>query len=185
MKNTLSFCLLLVSFCCIAQKNNTSAKKDSIDDNHWRYFDEEDKMTSGKTHKAAVFSINKLQLKSPPDENTKIHLFIQNYEGANTFALVLDKGRFNETTDGNINLRIRFDEEQPAYYNFHSFKGNVNSAYLAYAEANKMIEKVKKAKRIRIELDFDNTGSQIIEFNVAGLKWDYPAKEKGDNIPGN
>ncbi|HXB10971.1 MAG TPA: hypothetical protein VNZ45_03215, partial [Bacteroidia bacterium] len=50
------------------------------------------------------------------------------------------------------------------------------------SQANRLIERIKKTKKLLIEAEFYKEGTYILEFNTAGLNWSHKGKE-GEYVP--
>jgi|GEM_PF-1620770 len=162
-------------------EDKTLAKQKEEEKPGWKYTADTDKMTSSICYKANINATAKLFFKSPYEGGSMPRLYLQYNEGQNCFAYIIKNGSFSKNPTGNATVRIRFDEEQPSYYTFY-FADNETDALAVFGiEASKLIEKVKKATRIRIEATFEKDDNEITDFNVAGLKWYHKDKPSVDS----
>ena len=137
----------------------------------WKYSDEEDKMTSQKTFFATLVANEQLNLKMPYDGGVTVSLMIRSKNKSNDVILNLSKGQFMTGINGQ-DIRVRFDSAKVE--TIHCSGANDGSTEnLFIMPANKFLAKLKKAKKVLIEAELFDNGSQQMEFNTDGFKWEY------------
>ncbi|MBN9299057.1 MAG: hypothetical protein J0I41_18805 [Filimonas sp.] len=138
---------------------------------HWSYEEEVDKMTSKKLFYASTTSTNTVEFKFPYQGGSTFTLNVMNREGKNEIAIQVSKGQFMSSLGGNKSVKVKFDSAEPVNYNYSSASdGSSNIIFLS--NASKFITNLKGAKKLMVEAEFFNAGSKVLEFDVAGLKWD-------------
>jgi hypothetical protein len=185
MKRVLLFAVAIVSVCTAFSQKHTKAaavKNPSIlaenDWEHWHYHADTDQMTSKLIRFAQVNAKDTLYLNFPYAGGSIGTFCIRNMNGINDVYFAVTKGRIGGLGDQSVDVRLRFDDEQPIVYKFsYSADRDKHFAYATHDASAEIIVKLKKAKRLRMEIEFFGSDQRILEFNVAGLKWDYKDKE--------
>ncbi|RAJ85537.1 hypothetical protein CLV59_102241 [Chitinophaga dinghuensis] len=135
----------------------------------WAYSESEDKMTSSVIKYATVDAKDQLEFDFPYNGGSTATIIIRKKKGQNDVLLQVSKGQFNSKVNGQ-NIMLRFDEEPAFSLNTSSpstHEGNV----LFINNAEKFINKAKKAKKLLVEAEFFNSGTRQMEFPVEGLQW--------------
>lgn len=164
MRRTLLFCVLFVSTLSFAQTPlNTT----------WKYSSDTDKMSSEIDYVASIYSDGK---EYPPSiAKYPAHLLVENTGGINLFALIIAKGgEFEREYSDSTNILLRFDDEKPEVYAF-AFQSKINSqtVYRDYNSAKGLIEKLKKAKYLKIKFGLSENETGAVGFDVSNFKWDH------------
>jgi len=148
---------------------------ESFSQNNWEYSEEEDKMIDKKSFFASCSSIN--------DTNGKKYFLIIRYAPQKTNQPSVN-GSYNYQNEVYIacngcifdssiyelnSLKIRFDKDSPIEWFYSGAKDNFDALFLS--NTKRFIKKIKSSKSILIEIPLFRKGSQVIEFNVEGLKW--------------
>lgn len=137
----------------------------------WDYHDDVNKMDDSKINYALVSSTNDLSLSAPYDGYNKAHITVRKKEGTNNVILQIDKGQFMGDVYG-ATIRVRFDTNKPEQY--YCLKSSDNDpAVLFISSANKFISKLKKSNKVLIEAVIYQDGTQQLEFNITGFKWNH------------
>lgn len=137
----------------------------------WQYSDQEDKMTSKKIYFATVDAKDLLQLNFPYNGGSTASLLIQYRDGQSYPVLEVTKGQFMAGVDGE-DIRIRFDEGKAMTFSGNS-PADEDTKVLFITPAARFIEKLKKAKRIIIQAEMFNDGTQTMEFDTENLIWKH------------
>ena len=147
-------------------------KQANNDANSWQYEESEDKMTSGKIYIASVQSPDTAYFDFPYNGGSLFNLYIRNKEGKNDVLFTVSKGQIASSFNGSSSVRIRFDQEQPISVPYN-LNADVDATTIFLSSGKKIIEKLKTAKQVIIEVEFFQVGRKQITFNVAGLKWEH------------
>ncbi|HTA82273.1 MAG TPA: hypothetical protein VK783_05055 [Bacteroidia bacterium] len=163
-------------------KDSAKKKSKSVDSN-WHYLTDVDAMTSGKIYAAVNNSNEKLQFKFPYNGGSILSFWVRYADNKNLVFLQISKGQFNVNILKATYIRIRFDTAQPEYYQITSM-GSGTFDMVLISDPDKIIAKLKKAKKIIVEAPFFNEPDAIVKFDVSGFKWNHkeiePKKENND-----
>ncbi|MFC6267303.1 hypothetical protein [Frigoriflavimonas asaccharolytica] len=136
----------------------------------WQFQEDVDKMTSKTVKYASIDANEVLEFEFPYNGGSIPSLTIRKKDGVNDIYLKVSKGQFNSSYDGG-NLRIKFDDEQPKKFSFSG--ASDNSMDIVFINSTKtIISKLKKSKKIIIEVEFYNEGVRQMEFDVSGFTWE-------------
>lgn len=150
----------------------TATAQTPPDTKSWVYTTDTDKMTSKLRYFAAIEATNKLNFDSPYEGGSTGEITLRNQNKENDVILSIDKGQFVcDLTDG-CPINVRFDND-PAIKFTGSEPTDGSSTVLFIQEASKFISHAKKAKKMIVQAEFYESGSQDMEFNIDGLKWDH------------
>jgi hypothetical protein len=137
---------------------------------NWAYQQDSDKMTSKIKYYAAVNANEELQLKAPYDGGVTATLTIRNMGEKNEAVLSISKGQFLTGVNGE-NIDVRFDSLKAETYEC-SGPADYSTTTLFINSPTKFIAELKKAKKLLIQAVFFDNGTQQMEFNVDGFKWE-------------
>jgi len=152
-------------------QTSTEVKKEVEKKSNWKYAVDTDKMSGTKRYFASTTSTNEIEFEFPYDGGSTFQLVVRNMGKRNEVLLSVSKGQFMTSIGSSEKIRIKFDDEKPFYVGYNSADdGSMDIIFLN--SANKIINKLKKAKKVMIEAPFYDAGRQIIYFDVEGLKWD-------------
>ena len=143
----------------------------------WRYRTDEDKMSGEKSYFASNLSDNSVDLKFP-------------YEGGTRAIMVIRKGSRAAYGDGVRDVisiqvlngqllcpgykcvsRVKFDDLIDKF-TLRSPRGGSTDT-LGIFEVQRFVSKLKKSKKLLLELDLYKGGKQIFEFNTSELVWNH------------
>jgi hypothetical protein len=143
----------------------------------WRYRIDEDKMSGEKSYFASVLSENSVNLKFP-------------YEGGTRAEITVRKGSRAAYGDGvrdviSIDIhngqlicpgykcvsRVKFDNQVEKFTLRPPRDGSTNT--LGIFEVPRFVSKLKKSKRVLLELELYKGGTQFFEFDTSGLVWKH------------
>lgn len=137
----------------------------------WSYSEKQDKMTSKTNKWATVDADELLQFASPYDGGVTASLVIRKKDGLDIMFRI-SKGQIITSVDDSENrCRIKFDDESPKSYGFTT-AADYSSDVIFFTSTSTLLKKIKKAKKMIVEVQFYQEGNRQIEFNVEGLKWD-------------
>ena len=136
----------------------------------WEYNNSTDKMSGDEQRMASATSKNKLNLGFPyQDSNNRARISIMRAGKKATRVLFgITKGQLNLSSDTSL-MRVRFDDEKPEYWRCAPTDGH-DSCF--FVDTTKMIAKLKKAKKAMFDVLLYRMTGDIMEFEVAGLKWE-------------
>ena len=155
----------------VAPITDTSIIKEEVkpDVAKWEYSEEVDKMTSKKIKFASIIANNLLQFDFPYDGGSLASIFLRKKDNKTDIFLTVSKGQFHGGINGGY-FRARFDDAPPKKYSF-SEPSDGSSDMIFLSPENEIISKMKKSKKLIIEVEFYDNGSKQIEFDVDGLQW--------------
>jgi hypothetical protein len=137
----------------------------------WAYQSETDKMSGKETYYAFATAKDLLEFEFPYNGGSEAKLQIRK-KGTNTdIMLIVSKGQFIVGVDGGL-AKIKFDDE-PAFSIRLSSPSDYSSDVVFLGSERKLIEKLKKAKKALIEVEFYNEGIRIIEFDTFNFEWNH------------
>ena len=85
--------------------------------------------------------------------------------------LEVSKGQFNRSFQGG-NASIRFDGKPPVRYSLSAAEnGRANIVF--FDSAQKLINQIKGARKMVVDVEFDGQGKRHIEFVTRGLTWNH------------
>ena len=136
----------------------------------WMYSKTVDRAGS-TVHKAIITSPNVLTFTFPYAGGSTATLTIREKNNDTNVYLDVSKGQFNRSFQGGA-ARIRFDNTPSAIYSFSAAEnGRANIVFFDSPEA--LIDRMKKARKMVVNVNFYAQGSRQIEFNVANLVWNH------------
>lgn len=136
----------------------------------WEYRATVDKMEGTKIQVASVRSLNRLSFESPysdPDNRGKLLL---RDGGPQALAILLSvkKGQFICHVE--CDIRVKFDDgEVQKWVATAASAGAADTIFVGYETV--FLSRLKDAKRVKIEVQFFRRGTEVIEFDVGGLKF--------------
>ena len=152
----------------------SDSKKDSAPESNWVFDSTINKMTSKINYTASISANELLDLKFPYQGGVSVSLSIRKKAGEENEAfLYLSKGQLmaaHSYEEGTI--RLRFDEEAPESYSVIGSTDN-SSNIVFINSVNKVINKLKRSKKLIIEAVVYDNGNQQMEFNTTGFKWKH------------
>lgn len=132
----------------------------------WSYSNDEDGMSGKRIEYAAVRSENTLSLDFPYQGAQHGTLAVRKHPkwGSNVIVSI-EEGQIL-CSSYECPVRIRFDDAQPVTYTGNEPSDNsTETIFLPYSIANKL----KTAKRVKVEMNLYQNGTQVLEFNVKGF----------------
>lgn len=162
--------LLFVRYIQVKNKKKSKISTE-INQGAWIYEDVIDKMGVG-VKMACLVSDDILQFNTPYIEESISTLNIRRKGGRLSVFYFITQGQIvSIDVIQRRPIRVRFDNEQPMVFSVIP-PSDSSPNVMFILPAKKMIEKIKKSKKMVIEVEFYNEGLRQIEFNTAGLKWD-------------
>jgi hypothetical protein len=176
MKKTIVLSVLalaaLLSFSAYTYTHIKPLQQTTVKGN-WKYKVKEDKMTDEKIYAATTEAPEKLHFGFPYAGGTTMSLDLTSFtsDGTNYIGIIINNGKFSGTPKDTSEIRIRFDKNPPEKCKFLLIGDDGDmGALFPYKD---LIDKIKKAKKFLVELEFKNEGTHQVEFNVEGLEWNH------------
>ncbi len=134
----------------------------------WYYGNSQDSMTSKNIKSASIDSINTIFFDFPYSGAQNATLQLRNHPRfGKDVILSIEKGQFLCRFDG-CNVLIRFDEEKPINFSANEPSDN-STTYIFINGYDKFINKMQKAKKVRIAAEFYQSGTKTLEFDVSSF----------------
>ncbi len=154
-----------------ANTNSSESKFSDSTTTEWSFSDDINKMDDSHTFYAELKSSNKLDLKFPYQGENHGNLNIRNEGGENIVSLSIDKGQIY-IGGQNTEIQVRFDKDTPEVYNCVGAK-DYDPKYLFVEDAITFVKRLKTSKSLIIEATIFENGTQQLEFNTKGFKWEH------------
>lgn len=136
----------------------------------WRYDESSEKMGRGTVKHATVRSLNEVQFYFPyrGEQRGTLHLRIHPKYGKDVM-LSIEKGQFL-CGIYNCQVAVRFDNGK--VQNFTAVGPADHSTTMLFLRGyDRFLAGARKAKKVYIEAQFYQQGTQVFEFDISGLKW--------------
>jgi len=136
----------------------------------WQYNEFSEKMGRGTVKSATVRSLNEVQFGFPysGDQRGTLHLRIHPKHGKDV-VLSIEKGQFL-CGIYNCQVAVRFDDGKAQ--NFTAVGPADHSTTMLFLRGyDRFLAGARKAKKVYIEAQFYQQGTQVFEFDISGLKW--------------
>lgn len=144
----------------------------------WRYYNSQDAMSSKPIFNASVTSTNSFEFGFPYQGSQHATLSIRKHpRWGNDVFLTIEKGQILCSTY-ECPVRIRFDDSPPQTFSGNEPSDNSSETVFIPGYAN-FTKKLKKAKRVRIEVNVFQQGTLVTEFEVEGFD---PEKLSSKNL---
>ena len=135
----------------------------------WMYEKAIDKM-GNTVHKASITSSSLLQFEFPYAGGSMATLTIRGGKSSSHAYIDVSKGQFNRSFQ-NGTARVRFDGK-PAITYLLSAAANGRANVVFFNAERRLIDQIKAAKNMAVQVRFDGQPVRQIEFRTADLKWD-------------
>jgi hypothetical protein len=138
-------------------------------DSSWDYYERKDQMGRGVAKYAEVKSTNELSFQFPYSGAQHATLTIRSHPKHGKDVIVaIERGQFLCASYSGCRISVRFDEGAE-----QTFTGNGasdgNSKYLFISPYEKFVSQMRKAKKVRIEAEFFQEATRVMQFDVAGF----------------
>ena len=137
---------------------------------NWTYSSDTDKMTSKVVYYAETPAKDGLKLKFPYEGSTG-YLSLVNRSGKPNVVIGVSKGQIlaaNAIDGGHI--LVRFDEDPAEKYSVvGASDGSTETVFIN--NEDKFLKRLKTSKKLLVEIEFYDNGSQQMEFNTSNLVW--------------
>lgn len=149
---------------------DTKQKSETITtDSHWNYSQDEDKMSGGTTYHAYVLSTNTVEFDFPysGEQHAILGLRDSPRHGKDVIFRI-EKGQILCNSYEDCSVLVRFDDEKATNYSAIGAADN-STETIFIRNYGKFVEKVRKAKLVRISTNIYQQGAPVFEFNVSGF----------------
>jgi len=152
-----------------SNQKNTPQSKPVIAGSQWVYLNENDSMAKGSINQAYVTSLNTVNFEFPysGEQNATLILRTHPRHGKN-IIFNIEKGQILCPSYENCTILVRFDDEAPM--NFSAIGPADHSTESAFfRNYDRLFEKIKKAKKVRVSANIYQQGAPVFEFDVSGF----------------
>ena len=133
----------------------------------WTYYDRKDEMGRGVAKYAEVTSTNELSFHFPYSGEQHATLTIRSHPKHGKDVIVsLARGQFLCAAYGGCRISVRFDEGPEQTFTGHGASDG-DPKYLFISPYDKFVGQMRKAKKIRIEAEFFQEATRVMQFDVA------------------
>jgi len=135
----------------------------------WTYSEAEDKMSGGTTYHAYVISTNTVEFGFPYNgiQNATLHLRVDPKYGKDVIFRI-EKGQILCNSYEDCSVLVRFDDDKPVNYSAIGAADN-STETIFIRNYSKFVEKLLKAKQVRISTNIYQQGAPVFEFDVSGF----------------
>jgi hypothetical protein len=135
----------------------------------WAYSHEEDKMSGGTTYHAHVLSSNTVEFGFPYNgvQNAILNLRSDPKYGKDVIFRI-EKGQILCNSYQDCTVLVRFDDEKPTNYSAVGAADN-STETIFIRNYSRFVEKLLKAKLVRISVNIYQQGAPVFEFDVSGF----------------
>ncbi|NTV10770.1 MAG: hypothetical protein HGA47_08335 [Zoogloea sp.] len=143
----------------------------------WQYRVDEDKMSGEKSYFASVLSQNSVNLKFPYEGGTRVQITVRKgskgqYGDGVRDVVLIDVFNGQVVCPGQKCVgRIKFDSRLEKFTLRAPRDGSTST--LGIFEVPYFVSKLKKSKRVFLELELYKGGAQIFEFDTSGFVWKH------------
>lgn len=122
-------------------------------------------------YKAVLVSPTVLNFEFPYTGGSLVTLTLRHKNSIPYAYLEVSKGQFNRSFQGG-SASIRFDGKSPVRYSLSAAEnGRANIVF--FDSAQKLINQMKGARTMVVDVEFDGQGKRHIEFTTQGLSWNH------------
>lgn len=151
--------------------HNVAAEKQAIEASAapWSYSQNDDPMSKGKTYYASITSSNSVQFDFPYEGVQRGTLTLRtDPEYGRDVIFSIEKGQILCSSYDGCTVRVRFDDEDAVSYSAAAAADN-SSETIFIQNYNRFVEKLMKAKRVRISMNVYQEGAPVFDFDVSGF----------------
>ena len=124
---------------------------------------------SGTTHKATITSPTRLQFAFPYEGGSTATLTLRQRNGSTSVYIEVSKGQFNRSFQGG-SARVRFDNRPAESFELLAAE-NGRANILFFGDEQRLIQRIRAARQLVVDIDFAGQGIRRIPFPTAGLVW--------------
>lgn len=135
----------------------------------WRYSHDADGMGKGVSHEASIKSVNSVEFDFPYSGPQQATLTLRNHPRYGKDVLFsIERGQILCQSYESCVVLIRFDDEAAVRYAALSPADN-SSETIFISNYRRFVQKMLKAKRVRISANIYQEGEPVFEFDVSGF----------------
>ncbi len=149
---------------------SVSANKVVASAGSWTYQEVVDK-AGDQVFKASITSPRLIEFDFPYAGGSTVTLTIRKRVSGTNVYIEVSKGQFNRSFQGGA-ASIRFDSNPPVKHALLAAE-NGRANILFFDSEQTLINRIKAARNMTVELDFAGQGKRQIEFKTAGLRWNH------------
>lgn len=140
-----------------------------LQDSQWSYNQSADEMGNGTTYLANISSTNTVNFDSPYSGDQHAHLTLRIHPRyGKDVVFRIEQGQFLCNSYEDCVVLVRFDDGKAA--NFSAVGAQDNSTETIFIRNySRFVERLQKAKRIRISANIYQEGAPVFEFDVSGF----------------
>ena len=148
----------------------TTSSESKLPSSSWVYNQKEDDMGKGTTYHAWVQSSNAVNFNFPYSGEQHGLLILRTHpRHGKDIIFKIEKGQILCRSYDNCTVLVRFDDENPI--KFKAVEAADNSTNTIFINNySRFVEKMLKAKRIRISANIYQEGNPMFEFNVSNFE---------------
>ncbi len=135
----------------------------------WVYSQKNSQMTDLTTYVASINPLNEVQLEHPYHGGTLLTLTIKENADQLELLLSIPNGLFGRMGNHSI-VNIRFDNNQTKSYSF-DLGTNASLTEMRLGKAELLIQKMRLASSMRIEVPYFSQPPKVSTFYIKGLQW--------------
>lgn len=141
----------------------------SVVGQQWNYSVTDDPMSNGKTYHASVSSSNTVNFEFPYSGEQSGTLTLRSDPKTGKDVIFnIEKGQILCHSYEDCNVLVRFDDEKASNFSAVGPADN-SSETIFFRNYSRFVEKMSKAKKVRISLNIYQEGSPVFEFDVSGF----------------
>ena len=159
----------------LQEKLDTELAKLEVELASWQYKESKDEMRNKTSYFASKLSNNAVNLTFPYQGGSKISLMLRKHsEYGNDVMLSLSKGQFTCRIDG-CHISVKFDEGNVEKYSMSEPESGTNDVlFISDSKSiKKFMDKLKKSKKMVIEVQIYDYGRAQFTFDTQGLEWKH------------
>lgn len=138
----------------------------------WQYGSTKDAMSGAEVKTADLVAKHGISLEFPYAGRNMPVLALRRQGASQDVMVSIEKGQII-CPPSSCSVLVRFDNDKAASFSA-AHPADHSSTMLFLSPEKRFIERLKKSKKTLVELNLYQAGTQVIEFNTAGLEW--PAK---------
>lgn len=135
----------------------------------WTYSQNDDPMSKGKTYYASIISSNTVEFDFPYSgaQHGRLTLRTDPKYGKDVI-FTIERGQILCSSYDGCTIRVRFDDEEATSYSASAAADN-STETIFIPNYSRFVEKMMKAKRVRISMNVYQEGAPVFDFDVSGF----------------
>lgn len=149
---------------------NVSEKKQSV----WQYLQNKDEMRASVRYSAVNASLNTANFSFPYGESKLELILRKDPEYGNDVMFVIGNGQFNTCFNG-CKITVKFDDQKLETFSMIGPDSGSHDTLFIDGKKNlaRFMDKLKKSKKLTVEVAFFNHGKEQFKFDIDGLEWKH------------